>query len=160
MPLRYTGIRVTNLARSLRFYTKGLRLREVARGDLRKWGAGVWVLLEDPKTHQRLELNWYPPKSRFATPYAPGEGLDHIGFLLGNVSAARLEAEYDRLLRKGARPTEIDLQLSDGWVADVKDPDGNWIELFRRPTAAETRKEHSAQAHRKRKRTPKKRMQG
>ncbi|MFZ0892004.1 MAG: VOC family protein [Thermoplasmata archaeon] len=155
MPLRYTGIRVTNLARSLRFYTRGLRLREVTRGDLRKWGAGIWVLLEDPKSHQRLELNWYPSKSKFAAPYAAGEGLDHIGFLLGSVSAARLEAEYHRLLGHGARPTEVDLKVSQGWVADVKDPDGNWIELFRWPTAAEKRKERAAKARLKRKRTPK-----
>jgi catechol 2,3-dioxygenase-like lactoylglutathione lyase family enzyme len=157
MPLRYTGIRVTNLARSLRFYTTGLRLREVTRGDLRKWGAGIWVLLEDPRSHQRLELNWYPPRSKFAAPYTAGEGLDHIGFLLGRVSATRLKTEYHRLLRLGARRTEVDLKMSDGWVADVQDPDGNWIELFRWPTAAEKRKERAAKVRRKRKRTSKKR---
>jgi catechol 2,3-dioxygenase-like lactoylglutathione lyase family enzyme len=150
MPLRYTGIRVRDLKRSLRFYTNGLRLREIRRGDLRKWGAGIWVLLEDPQTHQHLELNWYPPKSEFAARYTPGEALDHIGFLLGKVSASRLESEYHRLLRLGARPTEIDLKRSGGWVADVTDPDGNWIELFRWPTPAETRKERAAKARRKR----------
>ncbi len=157
MPLRYTGIRVTNLARSLRFYKVGLHLKETRRGDLRKWGAGIWVLLEDPKSHQRLELNWYPKSSRFATPYQAGDGLDHIGFLLGAVSASRLETEYRRLLRLGARSTQITPKLSEGWVADVRDPDGNWVELFRSPTAFEVRKEKAAQARRTSRRKRKRR---
>jgi catechol 2,3-dioxygenase-like lactoylglutathione lyase family enzyme len=137
MPLRYFGIRVRNLDRSLRFYGRALGLKEVSRGDLSEYGAGRWVLLEDPRSHQRLELNWYPRSSRFATRYVPGEGLDHIGFLLGKVPRSRLEAEYRRLLAAGARPTPITPKLSDGWVANVKDPDGNWIEIFRWPTPAE-----------------------
>lgn len=140
MPLRYFGIRVTDLRRSQRFYTRVLRLREIARGDLRKYGLGVWVLLEDPKSHQRLELNWYPPRSSYATKFVAGDALDHIGFLLGRVPASRLEAEYARLLRAGARPTAVTPKVTDSWVFNVKDPDGNWVEFFRRPTAAEERK--------------------
>ena len=150
MPLRYAGIRVTDLARSLRFYTKVLRLREVRRGDLRRQGLGIWVLLEDPRSHQRLELNWYPPRSSHATRYLAGEGLDHLGFLLGNVSAKRLESEYQRLLRGGARPTAVTPRVTGGWVAYVRDPNGLWIEIFRWPTAAERRKDQAERARRKR----------
>ncbi|MGA7923426.1 MAG: VOC family protein [Thermoplasmata archaeon] len=145
MPLRYVGIRVTNLARSVRFYTKVLGLKEVGRGDAmtapesQKAGLGSWVVLEDPRTHQRIELNWYPPRSKFATPYVPGEGLDHLGFFLGKVSRRKLELEYHRLLSSGGRPTEVSPAVTDGWVAHVKDPDGNWVEIFRHPTAAEER---------------------
>lgn len=139
MPLRYAGIRVTQLARSLRFYTKTLGLKEVRRGDIRSIGAGVWVLLEDPKTHQRIELNWYPKGSKWATPFAPGDGLDHLGFLLGRVPQAALEREYARLLRLGARKVGFPLEKDQGWVAYVGDPDGHWIEIFRWPTAAEER---------------------
>lgn len=139
MPLRYVGIRVRDLERSLTFYTKALGLREVHRGDLSTYGLGTWVLLQDPKTKQRLELNWYPRTSRFAGPYDPGDGLDHIGFLLGSVGERVLRQEYRRLLAAGARPTEITPDASGGWVANVRDPDGNWIEIFRRPTPAEVR---------------------
>jgi catechol 2,3-dioxygenase-like lactoylglutathione lyase family enzyme len=140
MPLRYTGIRVTDLKKSVRFYTKALGLHEAMRGDLREYGLGIWVLLEDPETHQRLELNWYPPRSNYATKYVPGDGLDHIGFLMGRVPAARLEVEYRRLLRAGAKPTEVTPKRTQSWAFDVKDPDGNWIEVFRHPTLAEERK--------------------
>jgi catechol 2,3-dioxygenase-like lactoylglutathione lyase family enzyme len=127
-------------------------LREVHRGDLRPDGLGVWVLLEDPRSHQRIELNWYPRSSRFAKPFVNGESLDHIGFLLGPVPRARLEAEYARLLRQGARPTPITPTVSDGWVANVKDPDGNWVEIFRAPTAEERRQAKAEAAAPRRKR--------
>jgi catechol 2,3-dioxygenase-like lactoylglutathione lyase family enzyme len=139
MPLRYAGLRVTQLARSLRFYTKVLGLKEIRRGDARSVGGGIWVLLEDPKTRQHLELNWYPKGSTFATPYRAGEGLDHLGFLMGRVPRAALEREYARLLRHGARAVGFPPEKAEGWTAYVADPDGNWIEIFRWPTAAEQR---------------------
>lgn len=150
MPLLYTGLRVRNLARSLRFYTKVMRFRVVSRGDGRPWGAGVWVGLTDPKSGGGLELNWYPKGSKYATPFTPGEALDHLGFFLGHVPRATLEREYARVVRGGARPTRITPEFSEGWTAYVTDPDGNWVELFRRPTPAEQR----AQARESRKARP------
>ena len=146
MSLHYAGIRVTRLDRSLRFYTKGLGLKEIRRGDAREVGLGVWVLLEDPRSKQRLELNWYPRGSKFATPFRPGEGLDHLGFLLGRVSPATLEREYRRVLRLGARSVGVPPEKTDGWTAYLADPDGHWIELYRWPTAAEQRAARKANA--------------
>ncbi|MCI4363961.1 MAG: VOC family protein [Thermoplasmata archaeon] len=137
MPLEYVGIRVKNLPRSLRFYTRVMGLRVRKRGDIRKEGGGIWVGLTDPRTGHMLELNWYPPGSTFGTRFSPGEALDHVGFLLGNVSERRLETEYRRLLAAGARPTGIAPADTGGWMACVKDPDGNWVEIFRRPTPSE-----------------------
>jgi lactoylglutathione lyase len=127
MKMVYCGIRVTNLDASLGFYTKALGLEEVRRGDMTEHSRGKWVLLKDRKTGQRLELNWYPKGSQFDTPYSPGEGLDHIGFQVTNVESA-----YEDLLKKGAAPTHVTPQITDGHQAYVKDPDGNWIELYKR----------------------------
>jgi lactoylglutathione lyase len=123
----YAGIRVTNLERSLSFYTGLLGLEEVSRGDAapRGYGGGTWVHLMDKISRQRLELNWYPPGSPFAAAYVPGEGLDHLGFFVDDV-----EQTYNDLVAKGAQPTELTPEKSDGWFAYVKDPDGNWIELL------------------------------
>jgi len=63
MYLSYFGIRVTNLDRSLKFYTELFGLKEVARGDNRKLGGGIYVLLRDEKSGQKLELNSYPVKN-------------------------------------------------------------------------------------------------
>jgi catechol 2,3-dioxygenase-like lactoylglutathione lyase family enzyme len=141
VPLHYVGLRVTRLRRSVNFYTRVLGLRETIRGDFRKYGRGIWVGLEDRRSHQRLELNWYPPGTPFAPRFRSGEALDHVGFLLGHVGRRTLEAEYERLLAAGARPTPMTPARTDGWMACVRDPDGNWIELFRWPTAAERRAE-------------------
>jgi lactoylglutathione lyase len=154
MHLRYSGVRVTDLDRSLRFYTKALGLREVARGDLSPYGRGIWVLLQDPSSRQRLELNWYPKGSQFDVPFVVGEGLDHVGFFLGPVPVATLDRTYQSLLRQGAGPTNITPATTEGWVGYVTDPDGNWIEIFRAQTAAEKRKAKAqAAAEKRRKRT-------
>jgi catechol 2,3-dioxygenase-like lactoylglutathione lyase family enzyme len=146
MPLQYVGIRVSNLERSLRFYTEVLGLREKIRGDDRSEGLGIWVGLEDPRSRLDLGLNWYPRSSPFATPFRTGYALDHIGSRLGAVSRKKLEAEYRRLLHRGVRPTRIRPADTDGWMASVRDPDANWIEIFRTPTSAEKRKERSRTA--------------
>ncbi len=127
MYLRYFGIRVTDLDRSLKFYTTLLGLKEVGRGSMDEYGGGRgdWVLLEDGTSGQRLELNVYPEESRWDTPYEPGEGLDHLGFVVDDVPKA-----YEQLVASGAGPTEIDPASSEGHQAFVTDPDGNWIELF------------------------------
>ena len=139
MYLEQPGIRVTDLRRSLRFYTRALGLREVRRGDTRWWGGGIWVLLKDPRTRRVLELNWYPKGSMFHSRYTVGDALDHIDVSIGVRSAAELEKAYRRLLRLGARPTKQTPSTNAGWSAGVLDPDGIWIQLSRRPSAAERR---------------------
>jgi catechol 2,3-dioxygenase-like lactoylglutathione lyase family enzyme len=117
--LRYFGIRVTELERSLYFYTELLGLKKLREGKMHH--GGKWVLLEDPRSHQRLELNWYPDDSPFATRYEPGEGLDHIGFKVQNPLSM-----FKRLIAQGATPA---LAPSDkNGVREVyylKDPDSN-----------------------------------
>jgi lactoylglutathione lyase len=124
MVLRYFGIRVTKLERSLKFYTELLGLRVMRQGRMRH--GGKWVLLEDPRSHQRLELNWYPSDSPYATPYEPGEGLDHIGFKVQDAAST-----VRKLLAKGAVPALVPKDKNGiGGLYYLKDPDGNWIEFF------------------------------
>jgi catechol 2,3-dioxygenase-like lactoylglutathione lyase family enzyme len=139
MRLEQTGIRVRDWTRSLRFYTRALGLQVAKRGDTRAWGGGRWALLEDPRSHRVIELNWYPKGSLFFSPYKAGDALDHVDFTVGVASRAVLERAYRRLLRHGARPTRWRPATTGGWMASVKDPDGVWITIGRRPTAAERR---------------------
>ncbi len=133
MHLEYTGIRVTDLDRSVRFYTEHLGLKELRRKDTRADGLGIWVVLQDAESAQRIELNWYPEGSRHATPYVPGEGLDHLAFVVDDVAEA-----YATLVAAGAEPA-IPPSEYEGWTAYVKDPDGNWIELYQKtPPKART----------------------
>lgn len=124
MVLRYFGIRVTNLEQSLKFYVGLLGLKRLRQGKMSH--GGEWVLLEDPRSHQRLELNWYPADSAFATEYVPGEGLDHIGF------KTQIPAlTFNKLIAKGA-VSALAPKDRNGvkGIYYLKDPDGNWIEFF------------------------------
>ena len=124
MALVYAGIRVTDLERSFAFYTTLLGLKLAKRGSMTH--GGLWVQLEDPETHQKIELNWYPPGSPYATPFSVGEGLDHLGF---KVQDARVE--FARLVAAGATVAIEPWKEGPGeYVGYVKDPDGNWIEVF------------------------------
>jgi lactoylglutathione lyase len=121
--ITYVGIRVTELERSLRFYCEGLGLRQGNRGTMSH--GGTFVGLEDPESHFQLELNVYPPDSVYATAYAVGEGLDHLGL---DVKDAR--ATIERLRAMGAKVVvEPWLEQSRYWIGFVEDPDGIWIEI-------------------------------
>jgi lactoylglutathione lyase len=124
MVLRYFGIRVTELERSIKFYTELLGLRLVRQGKMAH--GGRWVLLQDPRSHQRLELNWYPDNSPFATRYVPGDGLDHLGFKVKDPAGA-----FKRLTSKGVIPALVPSDKNGViGIYYLKDPDGNWIEFF------------------------------
>jgi catechol 2,3-dioxygenase-like lactoylglutathione lyase family enzyme len=132
MYLSYTGIRVTDLERSIVFYTRLFGLEEIARGDNSAMGGGIYVLLIDRNSGQKLELNYYPEGSPYATPYVPGEGLDHISFRVDSVAEA-----LEQLVAKGVAKVDLKQSLqsiqSDQYsfhVGYVKDPDGNWIEIY------------------------------
>ena len=129
--LSYVGIRVTDLERSSNFYREVFGLKEVARGDNTSAGKGPYVLLRDEFSGQKLELNYYVPGSKFATPYLAGEGLDHISFRVDDLS--RFAAV---LASAGVHdaPGSPNHTLANGHrVAYVTDPDGNWIEIYEHP---------------------------
>ena len=127
MHLDYTGIRVQDLLKSLRFYARGLGLLEIRRGN-RPQG-GTWILLEDPVSRQRLELNWYPPGSRNDTPWRAGEELHHLAVRTSDTGAVA-----QRLRAAGAKNLERKRVASlDPETVLLEDPNGIVIELLPEP---------------------------
>ena len=86
---------------------------------------GRWVQLLDPRSDQRLELNWYPKRSRFYETYRNGSELDHLGFIVDDA-----EKWFDLLLSRGAKSAAKPFGDRTETLAYVKDPDGIWIELI------------------------------
>ena len=120
----YTGIRVKDMDESVAFYTKVLGMRLQFRMKLKKTN-GEYALLQSPRSRQTLELNWYRPGTRFATPYVAGEGLDHIAFRTPHLGEAIRE------LRKQGIPI-VEGPIGDranAW-AYIEDPNGIWVELI------------------------------
>lgn len=114
MFLSYVGIRVTDLDRSVKFYSEVFGLKVVRSGDFSNKGGGKYVLLRDSISGQRLELNWYPEGSKYATKYEPGEGLDHLGVKVDDVSAKLKE-----LAAKGFEVVTIPDSLSEQSFGNV-----------------------------------------
>ena len=119
----YAGIRVTNLQRSIDFYTKVLGMTVKGRGKIDQT-KGETVGLESEKDGFTLELNYYEKDSPFNTKYAVGEGLDHLAFNVDNLEKALEEA------KKAGYKTILEMKADGGRWAYIEDPDGIWIELF------------------------------
>src|SRR3989304_7348264 len=117
MRFRYTGIRVRNLRRSLRFYEKVMGMKQSQRGRMDH--GGTWVELKSPRSAQRLELNYYPRNTRFYEKFRGGSELDHLAFWTRDV-----DGEYDELLAKGAQKAVEPFSQGKYRFAFVKDPDG------------------------------------
>jgi lactoylglutathione lyase len=121
VPLEYTGIRVRDLARSIRFYTEGLGLKPGPAG--RMAAGGTWQELTDPVTRAVLELNYYPGEP----PYREGDELDHLGFRVND-----LDSTLARLVGLGARVRIPPFTEGNERLAFLSDPDGVWVELYER----------------------------
>lgn len=148
------GIRVTNLERSLAFYTKVLGLQEIHRGGD---ADGVYVLLKDLRSGQRLELNWYKEDNPFAAPYVAGEALDHFEVRVRSVpdvlerlkglgvepATKKLWVNKTAVRKLRQDPHMAEMMEKDVWtmknghrIVYVQDPDGIFLCLYDHPEEA------------------------
>ena len=125
MDFIYTGIRVKDLNRSIEFHTKTMGMKEVGRGKME--AGGVWVELKSRGSEHPLELNYYPPGSKFYEKYVEGSELDHLAFAYDNVRKS-----YRKALAGGATSAVEPWDEGGSTLAFVKDPNGVWIELHSR----------------------------
>jgi lactoylglutathione lyase len=123
MGFTYTGIRVRNLERSLRFYTQAMGMKQILKGSMEH--GGIFVQLKSPDSIQRLELNFYPKGNRFLEKYRSGSELDHLAFWTKDV-----DLHYRKLIARGAKSAVKPFSEGKYRLAFVKDPDGIWIELL------------------------------
>lgn len=121
--LTYVGIRVRDLEKSVRFYTKILGMSIVSRSKIKETN-GECVTLQTEKDGFLLELNYYDKDSPYNTPYVAGEGLDHIAFKVDNLEEFLKETE-----KEGYR-TILQVNADGSKWAYIEDPDSLWIELF------------------------------
>ena len=126
----YTGLRVRNVDRSIRFY-RSLGFRITVRGTTT---LGEFAQMEHPVHRFTIELNRFRPGSWHYEPYRPGSEMDHFGFWVDDVDAwvrklRRLGGQIR--VRPYATPILIPPRRSvPGRAAYVADPDGIWIELM------------------------------
>jgi catechol 2,3-dioxygenase-like lactoylglutathione lyase family enzyme len=129
----YSGIRVRDLDRSIRFYEKiGFRVK--ARGTMDH--GGEIVDLAFPRHSHWLELNYYPPSNRFYEPFQSGTEFDHFGFTVEDI------AGWATALRRWRLPVVADFIDRNSRLIYTRDPDGNWVELCGRVRRARVPRRH------------------
>jgi len=119
----YVGIRVTNVQKSIDFYTKLLGMKVINRGKIEQT-KGETIALQSQEGGFILELNYYEKDSPFNTPYNAGEGLDHLAFKVDDLDKALEEA------RKAGHRVILEMKSEEGRWAYIEGPDGIWIEVF------------------------------
>jgi len=119
----YVGIRVTNVQKSIDFYTKLLCMKIINRGKIEQT-KGETIALQSEEGSFVLELNYYEKDSPFNTKYTVGEGLDHLAFKVDNLERALEEA------RQAGYRVISEMKAKEGKWAYIEDPDGIWIEVF------------------------------
>lgn len=138
----YTGLRVRNLARSIRFYRR-VGFREVGRGRMDH--GGQFVGLAFPGSSHELELNFYPKGNPFFEPFRPGSEFDHFGFVVTDIEA------WVRRLRRARLPIVADWTERGLRLVYTRDPDGNWFEVCGkvrpRPPARRGRKRRATESN-------------
>jgi lactoylglutathione lyase len=114
-------IRVTDLERSVRFYTEVLGLREERRKVLEKADATL-VFLVDEAGHHRIELTF----NHDGRGYELGNQFGHFALGVADLDQARAE-----LAEHGVEFTRGPYTVSAGGsrIAFIVDPDGVEIEL-------------------------------
>ena len=122
MQFIYTGIRVRDLKRSIKFYIETMGMTEVRRGRME--AGGTWVEMKSKDSDHLLELNYYPPGSKFHEKYTSGSELDHLAFSCDDVKKC-----YKKVLAGGATSAVEPWDEGTSTIAFVRDPDGVWIEL-------------------------------
>lgn len=117
---RYTGIRVRDLARSIRFYEK-VGFRVTARGTMDH--GGKIADLSFPGTSHWLELNYYPPGNPYYEPIRAGTEFDHLGFEVNDIEG------WVRRVRRHRLTIVADFVERGTRLVYLRDPDGNWLEV-------------------------------
>jgi catechol-2,3-dioxygenase len=113
-------LRVRDVEQSLAFYTDGLGLREVGRGE---FGEGLMVFLSTGDNHHDLALVQGGPEE----PRGP-IGLHHFAFKIGDRLDELVAAKADLDARGVVVHAAFDFRVSKALI--VSDPDGNTIELY------------------------------
>lgn len=125
MKILHTCLNVTNLDKSIDFYSKRLGLKFVSRREIKQNNAEI-AFLEDG-SGGAIELTHWRDKKNLAE----GDNFDHIAFAVRDVRTS-----VDELKAGGVTIAMEPYSLagSTSKIAFIKDPDGNWLELIEHPT--------------------------
>lgn len=121
MRILHTCLNVSDLDRSINFYTEHLGLKFVSRREIKQNNAQIAFL--NDANGGAIELTHWRDKKHLTE----GDNFDHIAFGVEDI-----EATVANLRRRGVTIAmePFSLQGSTSKIAFIRDPDGNWLELI------------------------------
>lgn len=121
MKILHTCLNVSDLDRSIEFYTDHMGLKFVSRREIKQNNAEIAFLKDE--SGAAIELTHWCDKKTLAE----GDNFDHIAFAVDDI-----ESTVQELKKKGVTIAmePYSLQGSTSKIAFIKDPDGNWLELI------------------------------
>ena len=114
----YVAIQVEEMARSVKFYTSILGMKQIVRKKVKETNGEMCVLRSGSGT---LELNQY-----FGSPFNRGGTLDHLAFQVSSL------VRFMKKARDAGLSTHDYLETKNWKRCFIDDPDGNWIEVYQR----------------------------
>ena len=112
----HNNLNVSDLERSLKFYSEALDLKETRRLEFEKF---ILVYLKDSFDSQHeLELQWFKNRQ---TPYNLGENKFHLAFTVKD-----FDATYERHKKMNC----ICKDVKDSGIYFIEDPDGYRLEVL------------------------------
>ena len=121
MRILHTCLNVSNMDRSIEFYTKHVGLQFVSRREVKQNNAEI-AFLED-KDGGAIELTQWRDKKELKE----GDNFDHIAFRVNNIDSTVQDLRGHGVT---IAMEPFSLQGSSSKIAFIKDPDGNWLELI------------------------------
>jgi lactoylglutathione lyase len=123
MKILHTCLNVSDLDRSIEFYTKIIGLKFISRREVKQNNAEI-AFLEDERGAAIELTHWRDKKD-----LVEGDNFDHIAFAVKDVRATVGELEASGVT---IAMEPFSLSGSSSSIAFIKDPDGNWLELIER----------------------------
>jgi len=125
----HASIRVSNMERSVQFYTQLLGLAITRKMEIPQTNAEL-VFLQDPQAKgATLELTFYRDQKKFLQADYEDRLFDHLAF-----QVADMNRTIEAMRKAGVTITDEPYRLNPqgSLIAFVEDPDGTLIELIQR----------------------------
>lgn len=121
MKILHTCLNVSDINRSVEFYTQEIGLKLTSRREVKQNNAEIAFLKDESGT--AIELTHWRDKKGLTE----GDNFDHIAFEVQD-----LQSTVEQLRRRGVKIAmePFSLKGSSSKIAFIKDPDGNWLELI------------------------------
>jgi len=125
----HTSIRVSNMEKSIDFYTRLLGLKLLNRREIPQNNAEIAFLQDPDGKGAKLELTYFRNQKKFIQAEYEDRLFDHLAFDIKN-----MDETISLMRREKVTITDEPFRLSatGNLIAFVEDPDGTLIELIER----------------------------